>query len=56
MERIKIFHPSFFVDVNDPHSFIGALEGEDSLQWERAMDLNFNLYKTKKFGCLLLFH
>jgi hypothetical protein len=29
MGRIKIFHPSFFVDVNDLHSFIGALESED---------------------------
>jgi len=31
----------FFVDVNEPHSFMEALDGEDLQHWIHAMDFEF---------------
>jgi hypothetical protein len=31
----------FFVDVDEPHSFVVALNGEDSQYWKKAMDFKF---------------
>jgi hypothetical protein len=31
----------FFVDVDEPHSFVKALNGEVSQHWKKAMDLKF---------------
>jgi hypothetical protein len=34
-------NPSFFLDVDEPHSFVVALNGEDSQYWKKAMDFKF---------------
>jgi hypothetical protein len=45
----------FFVDVDEgSHSFVKALNGEDSQYWKKAMDLSFSFYKTIKLGYLFL--
>jgi hypothetical protein len=31
----------FFVDVDEPHSFVDVLNGEYSQHWEKAMDSEF---------------
>ncbi len=31
----------FFVDVDEPHSFMDALNGEDLQHWKKAMDFEF---------------
>jgi len=31
----------FFVDVNEPHFFMEALDGEDLQHWIHAMDFEF---------------
>jgi hypothetical protein len=46
----------FFADVDEPHSFMDVLNGEDLQHWKKAMDFEFNLYKTIKLAYLFLFH
>jgi hypothetical protein len=31
----------FFVDVDELHSFVESLNGEDSQHWKKAMDFKF---------------
>ncbi len=39
---------AFFIDVNEPHYFVEALNGEDSQHWKKAMDFKFQyLYNNK---------
>ncbi len=41
LKKRWIFHVFFFVDVNEPHSFMEALNGEDLQHWIKAMDFEF---------------
>jgi hypothetical protein len=46
-----------FLDIDKPHSFVRALENEDSLKHaKRPWILNFNFYKTTRIVCLFFFH
>jgi hypothetical protein len=44
------------IDVNEPHFFMEVLNGENWQIGKRPWILSFNLYKTVRFGYLLLFH
>jgi hypothetical protein len=46
----------FFVDVNEPHYLLKALNGEIHNIGKRPWILSFNLYKAIRLGYLFLFH
>jgi len=44
------------IDVDESHFFMEVLNGENSQNGKRPWILSFSLYKTIRFGYLLLFH
>jgi hypothetical protein len=38
----------FLVDVDEPHFFMEALNGEDSQHWKKAMDFKFQFLQNNK--------
>jgi hypothetical protein len=46
----KNVNPSFvfYVDVDEPHSFVEVLNGEDSKHWKKAMDFEFQSLQYNK--------
>jgi hypothetical protein len=44
------------IDVDEPHSFMDVLNGENSQIGKRPWILSFNFYRIIRFGYLLLFH
>jgi hypothetical protein len=45
----------FYVDVDEPHSFVEALNGEDSQHWKKAMDSKFQFSQDNKTRILTFF-
>jgi len=45
----------FYVDVDEPHSFVEALNGEDSQHWKKVMDSKFQSSQDNKTWILTFF-